>query len=83
MVLLTAVLVAASGWFGVQRVLRIAAVQDALERDWEINFNAGECPSALPHWLDDSAKSLIRRVLGPEPKEPFLCQKLNRHIVGA
>lgn len=72
---------AACCYLAVQRVSNIAAIQDALERDWEISFNGDECPRALPHWLDDAAESLIRRVIGPEPKRPFLCQKLNRDIV--
>lgn len=70
-------------FFAVQRVTSIAAIQDALERDWEISFDGGggQCPGALPRWLDDAAESVIRRVIGPEPAQPFLHQKLNRDVV--
>lgn len=60
------------------RIGSIAAVQNALERDWEISFDAGDRPKALPTTLDIAADDIIRRLLGPEPDPLFLAQKPNR-----
>ena len=59
----------------------IAAVQDSLERDWEINFESGARPSLLPSALDDAFNSVIRRLVDPQRRTLFLAEKPNRDEV--
>ncbi|HSI63253.1 MAG TPA: hypothetical protein VLE43_09035 [Candidatus Saccharimonadia bacterium] len=44
------------------RYYRVAAVQNALERDWEITFNAEERPPGMPQVLDDKLQELLRNM---------------------
>lgn len=69
------------GCLAVWRVTSVAAVQDSLERDWEINFNEGGCPRVLPARLDEAAQYLIWRLLGPEREPVFFAEKANRDAV--
>jgi hypothetical protein len=43
------------GW----RYYRVAAVQDALVRDYEITFGSGERPSAMPKVLDENLEKFL------------------------
>lgn len=71
-------LTAFGGYQAARRMAGVAAVQDSLERDWEINFNDGGRPAGLPAWADRALQKWIRKVLGPEPDYHFLGQKPNR-----
>jgi hypothetical protein len=68
-----------------QRVLDIAAVQNSVQRDWEMSFNTeeGEQPPMLPSFLDSWADSLFKRIfkdtVGANGTEP--AQTRNRHII--
>ncbi len=64
-----------------QRVAKVAAIQDALERDWEINFNDGGLPSVLPAFLDRAAENTIIRMLGPQREPLYFAEKANRETV--
>ena len=79
--LLAVAIVGMFAFLAARRVTSVAAIQDSLERDWEINFNAGERPRLLPSRVDAAAQSLIQRILGPEPEHLFLGQKPNRDTV--
>ena len=63
------------------RVLSIAAIQDALERDWEINFNDGLVPRMLPDQVDEAVRSLIWKLTDPEQPPRFLEQKGSRDTI--
>jgi len=46
-------------WSCIQRVSAVAAVQDSLNRAWEIHFNAGGCPAILPEYLDGKVQDFL------------------------
>src|SRR4051794_5764656 len=67
-------------------VSQVAALQDCLERDWEIAFNAEQTalPPRMPAWCDSLAKSLIDRALPTQRGQRFSGEKVgkeNREIV--
>lgn len=66
------------GYQAVRRIADVAALQDSLERDWEILFDGKSIPSVLTPSIDRAAESLIRRYLAPDPEYLFLGQKPNR-----
>ena len=69
------------GYLAISRMLAIAAVQNALERDWEINFNDGGRPRILPARIDAAVNSLIYRLTTPGREPLFLGEKPNRDNV--
>ncbi|MEO8351267.1 MAG: hypothetical protein ABI680_06010 [Chthoniobacteraceae bacterium] len=75
------VIVAVTGGWGVRRVAKVAAIQDALERDWEINFNDGALPSALPTSVDCAAENAIIWMLGPPRETLYFAEKANRETI--
>jgi hypothetical protein len=71
-------------WVPVQRVLDIAAVQNSVQRDWEMSFNSPNMkPDMLPSFLDSWADSLFKRIfkdtVGANGTEP--AQTRNRDII--
>ncbi len=51
----------------VQHVLSLAAIQNAVQRDWEISFGwstGSDKPAFLPAWLDEAADDFFTRILG-------------------
>jgi len=58
-------------WGGVQRVLNVAAVQNAVQRDFEIGFGAPgrECPEFLPEFIDSAAGKYLQRFAGSRSYE--------------
>ncbi len=76
--LVTAITVAIVGLLAWRRIANVAALQDSLERDWEINFNGGTRPWAWPEFVDEAADSFIRRLIGPERDPLFFREKGNR-----
>jgi hypothetical protein len=64
-----------------RRMADVAAVQDSLDRDWEISFNDGMRPVAMPAMLDEAAADFARWYVGPEPDYLFYTQKGNRDVV--
>ena len=46
-------------WSCIERVTSVAAVQNSLERAWEIDFNAGGCPASLPTVIDDKVYDFL------------------------
>src|SRR5688572_13664149 len=68
-----------------QKVFALAAIQGAVQRDWEISFgysNGVEKPRALPSRLDSAAHDIFERALGNtryDGSEP--AKTRNRNIV--
>ena len=73
-------LVALFLWSSIERVTAVAAVQDSLERAWEIDFNAGGCPASLPAPIDDRLYNFLVDRL-PDKEGDVLERYLNRNVI--
>ena len=52
-------------WAGIQSVSDVAAVQNAVQRDWEITFGppSAGAPPGMPSFVDSAAVVCIRRTI--------------------
>lgn len=46
-------------WRPIQQARNVAAVQNSVQRDWEIDFGSQSTPPAMPRSLDSAAESLL------------------------
>lgn len=67
-------------WSCIERVASVAAVQDSLERAWEIDFNTGGCPASLPASIDDRLYNFLFDRL-PDKEGDGRERYLNRNII--
>ena len=70
-------------WPHIHQVLAVAAVQNSLQRAWEINFGSGNTPPGLPVSVDSAVDDLLGRIFantgGYDGTQPAPTR--NRHII--
>ena len=58
-------------WQPIQQARAVAAVQDSLDRAWEITFGDQDKPIALPDWLDDKTSEVLTRIFRYDPDNRY------------